>query len=239
MTLSAGSLALSVLQATLFLAASAVVVRGLIWLLRCSSARTLRLAWLLVLVQGILLLRLSVNIPWYDSEPKAAAVAERLPDQAHHALSRAAVELPANAGLSPPITEPEPYAAVHEGSAAAAIAATPSPHFWKRVDWWQAAVWAWAAGMFSIAAYGLYRYLRFLNRLQTLDGCDERLDGPLRELLAAQGVRRPIPLRAVRNAGPALCLLPSGYEVIVPADIGSRLSPQAAQGHLEPRTGPL
>ncbi len=39
-------------------------------------------------------------------------------------------------------------------------------------------------------------------------------------------MRRPIPLRAVQNAGPALCLLPSGYEVIVPADIGSRLSAQ-------------
>ncbi len=156
MTISASSLALSVLQATLFLAASAVFVRGLIWLLRCSSARTLRLVWLLVLVQGILLLRLSVNIPWYDSEPVPTTVPERLSDQVHDThdtSSRAAVEVPVNEAFRPPVAESEPHAAAKEGSV---TAAAPSPAFWKRADWWQAAMWAWAAGMSSIAAFGIY-----------------------------------------------------------------------------------
>ena len=61
-------LATMLLWASLWLAVAAFVVRGLIWLLRPASPGVQQTLWLLVLVQGVLLLRVPVEIPWYEAE---------------------------------------------------------------------------------------------------------------------------------------------------------------------------
>ena len=82
---------------------------------------------------------------------------------------------------------------------------------------------AWAAGILFIIGHGLYRYLRFLRRLRVVEQPDEGWSAAWNDLLL-HGVRRPIPLRVLRDVGPALCLLPSGYQLVVPAGIAARLS---------------
>ena len=77
----------------------------------CSSARTQRLAWFLVLVQGIVLIRLPLCIPWYDAQPSppvAHDVQRGLPQDAMNpppdtgpmaaGFSPAAAEFPARRG---------------------------------------------------------------------------------------------------------------------------------------------
>ena len=56
-------------RTTLVLAGSALVVALLLWASRCRSARVHRVAWVLVLLQGWMLLRLTVPIPYYDAPP--------------------------------------------------------------------------------------------------------------------------------------------------------------------------
>ena len=65
-------LATMLLWASLWLAVAAFVARGLIWLLRPASPGVQQALWLLVLVQGVLLLRVPVEIPWYEAEGAAA-----------------------------------------------------------------------------------------------------------------------------------------------------------------------
>jgi cobalt-zinc-cadmium efflux system membrane fusion protein len=50
--------------------------------------------------------------------------------------------------------------------------------------------------------------------------------GEWRELVAARGVRRAIPLRVTADTGPMLCRLPRGYELLVPAPLWRGLAPR-------------
>ena len=74
----------------------------------------------------------------------------------------------------------------------------------------------------------------------------------MEQLLTGDGIRRPIPLRVTVNFGPALCLTPSGYRLLVPeatvdvtdgfaaqSDPGARNGPLAARRRLEIVFGPL
>ncbi len=232
MALSSRELAMLVLQATVLLAASAFVVRGLMWLVRPSSPRVQRVAWFLVLVQGLILVRFPLNVPWYEPEVVATAAGE---GPAAEDVSEAGV-------VVPPLSEPasEPTAVLPQPAAmpapdvawspAAARSSEPSPDavpsvpLWKTWSWAQAAIGVWIAGMVFLALRGILRYARFLRRISSAAAAEGAWVVQWRQLLAVRGIRRPIPLRVTADAGPALCLLPSGYEVLVPADVWRGLS---------------
>ena len=83
-------------------------------------------------------------------------------------------------------------------------------------------------------AVGLWRYLRFLLRLQTADSPEADWAEQWRHLLVSRGVRRPVPFRVSRDVGPALIWRPAGYQVVVPEAVWARLTP--AQRQFDPVT---
>ena len=110
MPTSTEELAVLVLQATAILAAPVLVVRGLIRLLRPASPSVQRIAWLLVLVQGAVLVRFSVHVPWYESElAMAPATKPSMPDGTAP-LSNVSAPIPDRA-MEPPRALPAPVAA--------------------------------------------------------------------------------------------------------------------------------
>jgi hypothetical protein len=56
-------------RATLLVALAAVLVALVLAAVRSRSPRLHRIAWCAVLLQGWLLVRLPVSVPWYDQEP--------------------------------------------------------------------------------------------------------------------------------------------------------------------------
>jgi beta-lactamase regulating signal transducer with metallopeptidase domain len=208
-------------QATVVLAASALVIRGLIRLLRPASPAVQRIAWLLVLVQGIVLVRFPIHVPWYEPEPADASPPVLGPAIEPWTASRASAaasepRLPASAAvpgtLDPPTAE-----------------SAPASEPW---NWPQAMFVVWVAGMLLVPAYGIARYVRFLRRIGGADFGEDAWAAQWRQLLTARGTRGRIPLRVTRDAGPALCLLPSGYQVLVPADVWRGLSEGQREGVL-------
>jgi uncharacterized protein (TIGR03067 family) len=196
---AADSLLLSLVKASGMLAVTALAIQGLIWRLRPASARLQRLAWLGVLLQGILLVQWPVGIPWSgprESENAAVAPSPMEPIM----MPEAAPELAASA---------EP---------AGLLPAVVSPARSARWNWPAVALFVWLAGFVGLVGHAVWSYVRFVRRLVFLDDPNGRWQAEWTRLLAQTGVRRPIPLRVTAQAGPAMCLLPSGYHVLVPKD---------------------
>ena len=220
MIFSAAGLVQTIVQATLLLSLSALLVRGLIGLSRCVSATTQRIVWLLVLVQGIIIVPLPLNIPWHDSLPLAPATTNSAP-----AVPRDWADDPSREHFQP-ATLPA-MAGPSSGAAAAhspVTEITPPAVSRGLASIWQGVLLLWGLGLVSCVAVGLWHYLRFLRRLQTSESPEEDWAQEWRQLLVSRGVRRPIPFRVSRDVGPALIRRPSGYQVVVPEATWGKLT---------------
>lgn len=212
---AADSLLLSLVKASGMLAVSALAIQGLIWLLRPASARLQRLAWLGVLLQGVLLVQWPVGIPWPGPREPDKAVAASSPTEPIVA-SEAGPEL---ADAAEPEESP---AAIAPAAVATPPAALPAQS--ARWNWPAVVLLVWVAGFVGLLGHAVWCYVRFVRRLVFFDDPDGQWQAEWTRLLAATGVRRTIPLRVTAQAGPAMCLLPSGYHVLVPKDTWRALS---------------
>lgn len=89
------SLLVALGRTTLLLAVAAVVVRALLGATGCKSPRAHRAAWVLVLLQGWLLLRLTVAVPYYEAPPGAPQrIAESAGERRAHGPLPAASSVP-------------------------------------------------------------------------------------------------------------------------------------------------
>ncbi len=195
MPLSARDFVDLVLQATVLLVASAALVRGLIWLLRSASPAVQRIAWLLVLVQGVMLVRLPVHVRWYApaAMPPVAYHEAPQPNLAvpprESAMPLEDVVGPAVAASEPPgiapdapaeleQTNPAVVPPVDSSEASAAGSFLPTAYGLLLV---------WAAGIVLVPVYGTLKYLRFLRRIRGIDSGEESWTAQWRNLLAAKG----------------------------------------------------
>ncbi|MGA2257342.1 MAG: hypothetical protein ABSG53_22015, partial [Thermoguttaceae bacterium] len=89
--------------ATLLLSVSAVLMQGLMLVLRPSSARVRQCAWFCVLIQGIVLFHLPVRVPWYDPPPD-----DRIGDRNQCVQQLSAESLSATRRIEAETTEPSP-----------------------------------------------------------------------------------------------------------------------------------
>jgi beta-lactamase regulating signal transducer with metallopeptidase domain len=222
----------AIVQATLFMTISALVVRGLIGVSRCVSASTQRILWFLVLVQGLIIVPVPLNVPWYTPPSQPPATTDLSP-----APVRDFADDPPHESFRPPFFpgSSNPLAR-SETSELPAAEARPllAPHgiASKLTGIWQWALMFWGLGMSLRVGKGLWRYLRFLRRLQVVESPDATWAAQWQQLLASHGVDRRIPLLVTRDIGPALVRLPFGYQVIVPEAAWARLTASQRQSIL-------
>jgi beta-lactamase regulating signal transducer with metallopeptidase domain/peroxiredoxin/outer membrane lipoprotein-sorting protein len=216
MTLLAAGIVQAIVQATLLLSASALLLRGLIWLSRSVSANVQRIAWCLVLVQGMVLVPLSLRIPWYASSPTQSATTDASPGPASD-LNDNRPRGPYQPMTSPLPRDPSVSAAAGNFLSAEANAARTRPGWTDGPPYaWLCALVLWGIGMATFAAAGMWRYVRFVRRLRTVESPETDWAIQWRQMLASRGVSRDISFRVTHDVGPALVRLPSGYEVVVP-----------------------
>jgi beta-lactamase regulating signal transducer with metallopeptidase domain len=187
------------LRATTLLAVSATVVWMMIRLLGLSSPRLLRAASVMVLIQGLIVVRLPVAIPWHG---------------------------PSSTGSLAP-ADPEPRAANppgdFDGPEIPPVApASPTPV--SGGSWSLIVLVIWLVGIAALTSASLVAYLRFLTGLRLKEPDVAEWIQEWASVLAEAGVRRPIPLQTSPELGPMLCRLPDGYRVIVPEGLWRGLS---------------
>ncbi len=221
MSEAATLLGFDLLSSTLVLSATAVGALLLLRLLRISSPAIHRGTWTLVLLQGWLIFRLTLPIPWYDPIPVSDAPHS---GSGNGKLVDDAAAEPQPAELALP-DQPSPAPADHSQPAETAQT-KPS------LSWAVFIVGIWIAGIVLTFAYWCAAYLSFVRQIQPLEPANEAEQAEWHDELLKQGIRSRIPLLISQRHGPLLSRLPQGNAVIVPRDLWRRLDEQARRAIL-------
>ncbi len=132
---------------------------------------------------------------------------------AHRAPRRSVSEGSLRSTPATPASDPQEAAATSLGD-------------WARANCPLLLAAVWLAGMGVLAGRWLVRYVRFVRGLPRGRTAEEAWVRQWKELLAAEGVPRTIPLRVTATVGPMLCRLPSRWELLVPIDLWRSLTPE-------------
>jgi len=201
--------------ATLLLSVSAVLVQGLMLVLRPSSAGVRQWAWFCVLIQGIVLFHLPVRVPWYDLPPddrfggKTDCV-QQLSAESPSGIEKIEAETAESASATPVVRTIWP--------------SQPSQVTPQR-DWSMVIVALWVSGIAGLIIFSGLSYALFLRQLaQGRPGPSDWAE-ELRELLQQRGIVRTISLLVTRSIGPALCWAPWSYRICVPGPSWTKLAP--------------
>jgi beta-lactamase regulating signal transducer with metallopeptidase domain/multidrug resistance efflux pump len=217
-------------RTTLLLAAAGVATSLVLRLARPQWPIAHRAAWLAVLVVGWTFLRVPLEVAVYEAprvEPArnvAVVPLERARVDLSTQLRAPAIELAAS-------TEPAAQATLPIVSATERELVESKPEPWA-VDWRLAIVAAWLGGIVVLVAVWMVGYARFVRALASRQPGEDPWQAEWRDLVAAHGVRRDIPLAVTAQFGPVLCRLPRGYELIVPGGLWSELDATARQAVL-------
>ena len=217
------------IRTTLIVAAAALLAAALLWLLRVRSPAVHRFVWLVVLLQGW------VVSPWaitWTIAPTVASVEQ--PPQREGAESAAMT-----AGLDNVLYDEdrsdncsEPVAAANDVSAGAVTTPIETSLGLSLPPWQTALAVVWLAGILLVALRFAWRYWQFVRSLPASLAADahwqQQADAVGREL----GLGRSIPLHITESLGPALCRLPGGYRLLVPAPVWRQLSAAQRQAVL-------
>jgi WD40 repeat protein/beta-lactamase regulating signal transducer with metallopeptidase domain len=206
------------LRASAGLSIAALLVAACVRLLRLRAPRAEQWAWLFVLVQGVILLPVPIPIPSRFLKPEAppgraeiapsAIESAQSSDAAHGGMSS-----PEPAAITPPFAEPRPEPATVR----------------RALDlfsfsWAVAAFASWLGGLVMLLGLAVLRYGSFAGRLRGAHPASPEWQVEWRTVLDEQAVQKPIPLVVSRDAGPALCWLPSGYCLVVPESLWAGLN---------------
>ncbi len=201
--------------ATLLLSVSAVLMQGLMLVLRPSSARVRQCAWFCVLIQGIVLFHLPVPVPWYDPPPD-----DRIGSETQCVQQLSAESLSGTERI-------EEETAV--SASATSVVRTTWPSQPSQVtpqhDWSMVVVALWASGIVGLIIFSGLSYLFFLRQLAQGQPGPSAWAEELRELLQQHGIVRMISLLVTRSIGPALCWAPWSYRICVPGPSWAKLAP--------------
>ncbi|MBN2024789.1 MAG: polysaccharide biosynthesis/export family protein [Pirellulales bacterium] len=204
---SSEEIALLLLRTTMALGTAGLLVGALVWRLRPASLAAQRAAWLLVLAQGVAWFHLPISVArpaWL--RPSVVESVERTDEDNPLPVAAFAAEIESAPSINAESLEGNPVAA-------------------PAVGWATWLVRVWLGGLAIALGLGASAYVRFLARCAGSRAAELAWRDEWTELLTRQGVRRSIPLRVGNRIGPALCLTPAGYRLLVPAGLWSRLLP--------------
>jgi beta-lactamase regulating signal transducer with metallopeptidase domain len=204
-------LLMSVLNSLGYATAGVSVTAIAIWLLlrlsRVQSPAIQRFAWLLVLVPGVIVWRMSMVLPVLPAKNVArtdlgpeVGTGRQISYDGWRDLS-----------LEEPLDQP-------------GIAAEPHP---AGADLGCAIVLGgWMVGMVVLAVRWAHSYLAFASGLPPPLPPVVGWAAELQDICDELSIRHPITLHLTQRLGPALCLVPCGYRLLVPQAVWQRLSTQ-------------
>ena len=230
-------LSLTVLRASLFLMVSSGLVYALLSWTRTRSALVHRLAWSLVLAQGLIISPWCIELPWLPAAAPTSQLGWAVADASDHEPKRFDSEHKEVGGLSLPTDNATPGR--HNAGIPSRLrpSAAPSPStasLWPEAPsdlisgaspWMTWLTRCWLSGLLCCVAVSGLRYLWLLRLMQDSDRAPESWQRTWRRLLRQHDIEHDIPLRVHDRAGPLLCRVPGGYRVLVPVELWESLSP--------------
>src|SRR5262245_12112720 len=189
MFISVSDLLLAVARATVALSLSAGITQGLLAWFKPQSPRLRRIVWMLVLLQGIILLRIPVAIPWYahDTDSTLPSIVSAVPSAAQDII-----------------------AAKSSAHPAPAIVQNSNGPF----DWRSIVCGVWLAGCAVTLTSWILVYVRVSRRVARSQEPSQHWTSQWQGLLDQHGIKSAIPLRITDDLGPLLVWRPGGAVVL-------------------------
>jgi len=206
MFISVSDLLPAVAWASVALCLSAGIAWGLLGWFKPQSARLRRIVWMLVLLQGIILLRIPIAIPWYTPDTNSTLpVVSAVPSAAGDIMAAKSLAHPARA-----------------------IVQNSSRPF----DWRSIVCGIWLAGCAVTLTSWVLVYVRVSRLVAGSQEPSQEWANQWQDLLDQRAIKRAIPLRITADMGPLLVWRPGGAVVLVPRGLWVDLSGQERQAIL-------
>jgi beta-lactamase regulating signal transducer with metallopeptidase domain len=219
---------------TVWLAVAAIAVQLLLWIVRPISPRVHRLAWACVILSGIFFMRMPINVSEHRLEqavpkPLQVVVAPLAETSRRFELAvneppsqpterfPGAIRSPESRGLGNSPDDFRNSTEISQSTTDANVAV--SEWTWRRV-----AALAWGLGAVAVLGLNFAGYFRFVRRTCRMRAASAEMSREWAELLIARHVGRAIPILVSDKFGPAFCLTPAGYRLIIPENRWTSLS---------------
>jgi beta-lactamase regulating signal transducer with metallopeptidase domain len=229
---------------TAWMALAVLVVQGLLWITRPVSPRAHRLAWACVIVSGLFFVRYPVNVPEQRLKKAVPEPLQMVVAPIAETVSWADTSENGRRSIAfrtfPPATAPHEESRfesgrfetgrVEKGRAGvpneSEISRTPNAaaSAFSGWTWRQQVVVLWALGVAAILFFNVFTYCRLVRQTRRMSAAAGQWTREWSDLLAEHKVGRPIPVLMSAACGPAICLTPAGYRLIVPEKLWESLS---------------
>ncbi len=222
------------ISVTAWMAVAALVVQSLLWIVRPISPRVHRLAWACVVLSGVFFVRLPIDISEHRLEravPKplqvvVAPIAETSrrfelavnePPSIPAEHFPGAVRSPENRGLGDSSDDLKNRTEMSQSTTDAKTVV--SEWTWRRF-----AALVWGFGAAAVLSLNLAGYSRFVRRTRRMRAASAEFAREWDDLLVARKLGRAIPILVSDTFGPAFCLTPAGYRLVIPENRWTSLS---------------
>lgn len=217
-------IAAGLLRATLGLSAAALLVAACVRLLRPRAPRAEQWAWFFVLVQGVVLLPISIPIasPEASAKPRPQATKNPAPFEIPETP-------PQPERASPPgttaLTESDPHGRVPDVASMQGNASGASRRSWSFAGYAPVVVVSgWGVGVLMLVGIASVRYRTFAARVRAACPAPSEWQDQWRRALDEGSITTPIPLLVSQGEGPALCRVSGGYRLVVPGELWAGLA---------------
>jgi beta-lactamase regulating signal transducer with metallopeptidase domain len=206
-------------RATLFLSLGTVVLAFVLRFGRLHSPTTHRLAWMVAILLGWLFWSVPIAVSWYEPESEPSTASVSMSELGYRPLDAGGVGGP---GFTvPPDSEtvgPSLFVSSSPNSSAEKLPRS------NGTAWPVFVATLWLVGLLVCIAYLVWCYARLIQLLQSGRTAEALWQQECLAALKRAKVSRSIPLVVTDDFGPALCRLPHGYVLAVPAKLWSGLA---------------
>ncbi len=206
----------ALVRSGLVLTFSAALVLFLRRVFPIASPRLRRVLCFAVVVQGCLLIRISLTIPGIPGIPGiSASAAPPAAGQLDSPAADDALSLMSAMARSLLTSDHANHPPMKAGVT-----------WMSRFPWAVSLVAVWAIGIVILLFRSVWNYVRFIQRIPAGNEVPADWGDECERLRRQAGLRHAVTLRPTTNLGPLLCWHPRGYQLLVPFDIWRLLEPQ-------------
>ena len=216
------------LTASLTLSISAAVAWLTLAWFKPAGHKIYRLVWFAVLINGIMLARVSVDVPVLN--PKTSSeVASLFGEPKFDSIVIQEAGMASNKSVSTTYfhsgnDELNDKESVEESKAATDSLPSASPARETSFNLFRWMSWIWFAGFFFALALMTISYLKLLSFVAAAKAAPHRWSQQCDQICHELGLRSSISLLMHEKIGPALMLTPVGYRIVVPRQLWTEMS---------------
>ena len=220
----------TLITATLTMSFSAMIAMLALSWFKPSGHRIYRLVWFAVILNGIMLARISIDVPVLSEESSTSLASllgqheipfsDLFPDIDARTDSPRVASAEANSGIQGSLTgrNSESNSAISTSTAMIPVTGKVSS-----INWGLVAFAIWVSGMLVSICWLIFQYVAFLRLARSATPAPKAWQHDCDDTCRQVGLSRPLPLYVHENLGPALYLSFRGYRIIVPRELWSRM----------------